>query len=88
MSDEDAEEYAYRQEMAAFMTARFPPQEFEPLAQALGKSIEPQSLKALRSWLCEDLYSFCSSRTEDPRARIKRKRVSTKRSKAAAVLLA
>jgi hypothetical protein len=84
MSDEDPEEEAYRERMAAFMTSRFPPQEFVPIARALGKSTEPQSLKALRGILLEDFYSFCSSRTEDPRPRKR----DTKRRKAAAVLLA
>jgi hypothetical protein len=88
MSDEDAEEEAYRKKMATFMTTWFQLQEFEPIARALGKSTEPQSLKALRGMLLEDLYSFCSSRTADPRARIERNRELTKRSKAASALLA
>jgi hypothetical protein len=87
MSDEDPEEEAYRERMAAF-EARLPLEAFEPIAVGLQKSTDPQSLNALRGWLLEDFYLFCSGRTENPRTRIKRKRDMTKRSKAAAALLA
>jgi hypothetical protein len=87
MTDEDAEEEAFRDDMAAFR-ARLPPEAFEPIAVALGKSTVPQSLNAVREWLLQDFYFFHSSCTADPRARTKRERELMRRSKAAAALLA
>jgi hypothetical protein len=84
---EDADEEAFREEMAAFQ-AKFRPEAFQPIALALGVSTEQPSLEGLREWLLPDLYSFYSSCTTDPRARARERRRLTKRSEAAAALLA
>jgi hypothetical protein len=57
MTDEDPEEEAFRDDMAAFR-ARLPPEAFEPIAVALGKSTVPQSLNAVREWLLPEFYFF------------------------------
>jgi hypothetical protein len=65
MPDEDDE--AIREQIA--FEARFPLEAFKPIACALGRSAEPQSLKALQGWLLPyfDLY-VCGTGTGPSRA--------------------
>lgn len=89
MSDQDLnDEASCEPPWGDLFGASFPPEAFEPIAVALGKSTDPQSLNAVREWLLPDLYWFCLSGTEDPDARKRRERELTKRRKAAAALLA
>jgi hypothetical protein len=56
MTDEDAEEEAFR-EVAAFR-ARFPLEAFAGVAEALRLAPEPQVLSTLRNWLLPEFYFF------------------------------
>jgi hypothetical protein len=58
MSEEARDEEAWRDEMAAF-EARFPPEVFEPIAKALGKTATPQNLKRYSAGFCRT--STCST---------------------------
>jgi hypothetical protein len=57
VSEEARDEEACRDEMAAFK-ARFPPEAFEGVAEALGLLPEPKNLSVLRDWLLPELYFF------------------------------
>ena len=65
MSEEDRDDEAWQAEMADF-EARFPLEAFEPIAKALGKSTEQQSLEALRSWLLPYFDLFRSRSVKEP----------------------
>jgi hypothetical protein len=56
MSDEDADEEAFR-EMAAF-EAQFPLEAFAGVAEALRVAPEPEALSTLRLWLLPEFYFF------------------------------
>jgi hypothetical protein len=64
-----------------------PLEAFEPIACALGKSVERPSLEALRDRLLEDFCSFHLSCTADKSTRAKWEREREKRNKAATKLL-
>jgi hypothetical protein len=70
------------------LEARLPPEAFEPIACALGKSIDRPSVEALRQWLLPTFCCFYASCTTDKRYRAERERELRKRCEAAAALLA
>jgi hypothetical protein len=88
MSDQSFGEAASRDDpLWDVIEARFPPEAFEPIACALGKSVERPSVEALRGWLLPDFCAFYASCTTDKAIRTRRERELTKRSKAAVALL-
>lgn len=88
MSDQDAGDEASRDDpLREKLETCLPPEAFEPIARALGKSVERPSLEALQDWLREDFYSFYLSCTADRSTRAKWVRELTKRREAAATLL-
>jgi hypothetical protein len=87
MSDPDAGDEASPDDpIRDKLEVLLPPEAFEPIARALGKSVERSSLEALRGCLREEFYSFYLSCTADRSTRAKWERERTKRHKAAATL--
>lgn len=88
MSDQDAGEEASRDDpVRDKLEALLPPEVFEPIARAIGRSAERPSLQALRNWLLEDFHSFYLSCTADKSTRAKWERERAKRREPAAALL-
>jgi hypothetical protein len=64
MSDPDGDDEWIKDRIA--FEALFPPEAFRPIAHALGKSAEPQNLKALRNWLLPYFDLFSSGTGKEP----------------------
>jgi hypothetical protein len=70
------------------LDTRLPSEAFEPIARALEKGVDRNSLEALRGYLLPTFCSFYASCTTDKRFRIERERELRRRTEAAATLLA
>jgi hypothetical protein len=86
MTDQDANDETSHGYEEAFR-ARFPVKAFIPIALALGKSAEPESLQALREWLLPYFDLFHNSTGKNP-SRDKRLKAMIKLRDAATTLLA
>jgi hypothetical protein len=88
MSDQDAGDEAPGSDpLWKVIEARFPLEAFEPIACALGESVERPSVEALRGWLLPDFCAFYASCITDKVFRTRRVRELKTRSKAAVALL-
>jgi hypothetical protein len=89
VSDQDGGEQAsWDDPLRDAFEARFLPEAFEDIARALDRSTDQSSLDALRTWLLPEFGSFYGSCMNDKDWRARRVTELTKRTKAAADLLA
>jgi len=64
MSDPDGDDEWIEHRLA--LEARFPPEAFKPIANALGKSVVPRSLETLQNWLLHDFDRFRAATGKGP----------------------